>query len=77
MNKTCNFNGAIGLSTDKTCICKPGYTGELCQYCQSTDETLCMIINNEKIDGIVDPITGEGVKCSCTTLLRLHLLIFS
>ena len=50
---------------DKECICKPGYEGELCQFCVSTNEALCMIIDNEKMNGLVDPLTGEGVECAC------------
>lgn len=60
-NTTCNFNGVIDCEYN-VCNCKPGYTGDLCQYCDSSRYCL---VTNDQVDGEVDLITGEGVTCSC------------
>ena len=49
---TCNGEDGINCAT-----CKPGYTGNRCQYCQSED----LIISGT--NGIILD-DGQGVKCS-------------
>ena len=63
-NSTCNFNG-LSECSDNQCKCKQENEGELCEFCKSSNETLCLLTNNLLIEGEVDPITGEGVVCSC------------
>ena len=49
-------------------MCKPGYTGEFCEYCESSPSMYCVVVNNEFRNGSVDSITGQGVECSCKKL---------
>ena len=62
-NSTCNFNGFDGTCIDGKCACKSGYFGNLCQYCEVSENKKCMVVDN-RIDE-VDSITGQGVLCSC------------
>ena len=56
--KNCNFYGTIELKND-TCICKPGYSGSLCEKC------IYHINYLNGTTGIVNNFTGKGVRCSC------------
>ena len=59
-NKPCNVFGTVicrGDGYNCRTKCKPGYTGNQCEYCESED----LIISGT--NGLVDD-NGQGVKCS-------------
>ena len=59
---SCNVHGS--KCVEDKCQCKPGYTGDLCQYCESTIKRHCLV-TNRVIEGEVNTKTGGGVICSC------------
>lgn len=73
-NQTCNFNG-LESCLNNQCICKPGYVGNLCQYCESSGKRFCMVLDNSVTEGKVNPNTGEGVVCSCKYINHLALFL--
>ena len=58
-NGGCNLYGTKGCSEyGNTCVCRPGFIGDNCQYCVSDQ----LIISGQS--GMALNKTGYGVKCS-------------
>ena len=53
----CNTFGSYERDGLDCCKCKPGYTGNKCEFCESED----LIVSGT--NGFVDD-NGQGVKCS-------------
>ena len=65
LNNTCNVHGTSHYCQEDKCVCLEGYEGDLCQFCESSSERQCMVIDNTITDGTLDTFSGAGVQCSC------------
>ena len=74
-NKTCNVNGSKDC-VENRCICKKGYIGDYCQFCESSSLLHCLVIDNKITEGEIDDVSGEGVRCSCKQMKNLWKFVW-
>ena len=59
-NTACNVHGTKDLADDGQCLCKKGYRGNFCHFCD--------FFNNYHVfyglEGQIDLVSGNGAKCS-------------
>ena len=77
-NTTCNVHGTKDMADIGQCLCKKGYRGKLCNYCDFFDNYYVF----DGLEGQIDLVSGNGAKCTCKYLqvlsqaLKLHLHLF-
>ena len=65
-NTSCNVHGTKHLAEDGQCLCKEGYRGKLCNYCDFFDNYYVF----DGLEGQIDLVSGNGAKCSCKYVLN-------